>query len=139
MIKIDEEVTFLLVDDESMVLSMLGTQLERMFPETGFRRHKIEKVSHGEDAIEAHKKMKIDMTFLDLDLPDKNGIDVLKEIREDKPKAYIVIVSGLGTADNVKSALSAGANGFIVKPFTPEKVKETLKKYKKTAFAHLFK
>lgn len=64
-----------------------------------------------------------DIVFLDIGLPDTSGFAVLQQIMASDPEAYVVMFSGSGYLDNVTSALTAGASGFIAKPFKKEKMK----------------
>lgn len=69
----------------------------------------------------------VDLVTLDITMPNKNGIEALKEIRALDPKARCVMVSAMGTDDYVKQAILLGAKHFIAKPFKQEKVYEVLK------------
>jgi CheY-like chemotaxis protein len=63
-----------------------------------------------------------DIVFLDIDLPDASGFDVLHSIMENDPDAYVVMFSGNSYLDNVTDALGAGASGFVAKPFKKDKM-----------------
>jgi CheY-like chemotaxis protein len=76
----------------------------------------------GRSAILNHLKAAPDIVFLDIDLPDITGHDVLGKILELDPGAYVVMLSGNGNAENVTKAVKAGAKGFVAKPFTKEKL-----------------
>lgn len=65
-----------------------------------------------------------DVVFLDIGLPDASGFDVLHQILESDPDAYVVMFSGNSYLDNVTNALSNGASGFISKPFKKEKMRQ---------------
>ncbi|MBI1274821.1 response regulator [bacterium] len=64
-----------------------------------------------------------DIVFLDINLPDHNGFQVLKEIIHKDPEAYVVMFSGNSYLDNITHALNAGASGFVPKPFSKEKMR----------------
>ncbi|MDH5259607.1 MAG: response regulator, partial [Gammaproteobacteria bacterium] len=72
-----------------------------------------------------------DITFLDIEMPDGDGLEVLKYIKDNKVKTFSVMVSAHGTFENVKNAMDSGADGFIVKPYSEKKVVEMIKKYRK--------
>ena len=123
------ELNVLLVDDESNILSWLSSVIKGVNGDA-----KILTSSNARDAIKTYKQKKIDITFLDIELcsdKNKNGIYCLEEIKKLNNDAFVVIISGLGTADNVKLALKAGAKGFIVKPCNANKVAEALDNYMK--------
>jgi len=58
-----------------------------------------------------------DVVFLDINLPDKNGYEVLQWIMRNDPGANVVMFSSNDHMDNITDALDAGASGFIGKPF----------------------
>lgn len=118
-----KDLKVLVVDDESLVLGMLGTLLSEL------QIKDITKATNGEQAIMAHNSKIIDVTFLDIEMPGKNGLDTLKEIRKINKDAYVIILSGSSTVQNVKGALSAGAKTFIAKPYTANKIIKALKGY----------
>ena len=59
-------------------------------------------------------------------MPGIDGLATLKLIKKLDPNAYVVMVTGAGTITNVKLALSLGAKGFIVKPFSQSKIEEAV-------------
>lgn len=64
-----------------------------------------------------------DIVFLDIGLPDRNGIDVLQELIACDPDAYVVMVSGNNHLDTMITALNAGAAGFVAKPFQRDRMR----------------
>lgn len=113
----------LIVDDESLVLGMLGTLLSEL------KITNITKAINGEQALNAHKSKVFDITFLDIEMPGKDGLETLKEIKKVNKDAYVIILSGSSTIQNVKGALAAGAKTFIAKPYTANKIIKALKGY----------
>ena len=84
------------------------------------------------DGVEALKKIVLiqpDIVFLDIDMPIKTGLDVLQDLQGMDAKVYPVIVSGHNTAANVAEAIKAGAKGFVVKPYSSDKLEQILQKY----------
>ena len=71
--------------------------------------------SNGEDALEGILQTDVDVVLLDLSLPVISGIDVLSRIRESKPEARCLIISGYGQREHVQAAMDAGANGYLLK------------------------
>lgn len=64
-----------------------------------------------------------DIVFLDIGLPDRNGIDVLHEIISCDPDAYVVMMSGNSHIDTMAATLTTGASGFIAKPFQRDRMR----------------
>lgn len=69
-----------------------------------------------------------DVLFLDIGLPDISGHDILKNIFEIDPDAYIIMFSGNGDKENVLKAINLGAKGFLGKPFTQDKLLQYIEK-----------
>jgi DNA-binding NtrC family response regulator len=86
-------------------------------------------LSGGRAAIKMVENKDIPLVFLDIELLDISGIDVLKKIKSKHPGTYVVMVSGESSADNVNATIEQGANGFIVKPFSTEKITQALKNF----------
>ena len=66
-------------------------------------------------------------------MPGSDGLSALKEIRGFDPQAYVVIVSGHGSLENVQEALALGVAGFVVKPFSSRRIAEALQKFAQSA------
>jgi CheY-like chemotaxis protein len=71
----------------------------------------------GQDCLAAMREKRFDLLFLDIHLPDRNGIDLLKTLRNVSPYTRTVVVSWDGTLQNKEAALAAGAEQFLEKPF----------------------
>lgn len=71
----------------------------------------------GQECLAAMREKRFDLLFLDVHLPDANGIELLKIVRGISPDTRIVIISWDGSLRNMESALSAGAEQFLEKPF----------------------
>ena len=78
--------------------------------------------SNGQDAIDSYKREKPQIVFLDIVMPVKDGNAAIREIREFDPRAEIVIVSSVGTQEQLKAAIKAGAKDFVQKPLNPKQI-----------------
>ena len=76
----------------------------------------------GNEAVEKYKEHKPDLTFMDIVMPNKTGIEALREIRAEDPDAKIVMASTVGTQANLISAIKEGAFEFLQKPVKEEDV-----------------
>lgn len=74
------------------------------------------------EAIESYQMHAPDMVFLDIDLPDYSGHFVLQTLIKNDPDAFVVMLSGNSFKENILAAFEDGAQGFITKPFTKEKM-----------------
>jgi len=88
----------------------------------------VAEASNGLQAIDKYKKAKPDIVIMDLIMPDMGGIEAIKKIKEQDANAIIVVCSAMGQQALVMEALDAGAKDFIVKPFQPAQILDTLKK-----------
>lgn len=86
------------------------------------KQYDVIDVEDGKDALSTYAIISPDVTFLDIDLPDVNGHDLLKTLLRIDPEAYIVMLSGNSDQDNVIRAIKAGAKGFVTKPFLKERL-----------------
>jgi len=112
----------LIADDASFMRQMIREIIE---PE-GYEV--VGEATNGIEAVEQYKSLQPDVVTMDIVMPKRSGIDAVKGILAEYPTACIVMCSALGQETLVMEALQAGARDFIVKPFKPDNVINTLKK-----------
>lgn len=112
----------LIVDDAAFMRMTIKMMLER----NGFEI--AGEAEDGEDAVTKYQEFHPDVVTMDITMPELNGIDSLKLILKNDPKAKVVMVSAMGQERMVKESILSGAKSFIVKPFKEEHVVETLTK-----------
>ena len=100
----------LVVDDDNLVCWALRKELVH-------HRLNARIAGSGEECLSAVRENRFDLIFLDIHLPDANGIDLMKPIREISPDTRIVIISGDGNFQGKERALSEGAAQYLEKPF----------------------
>lgn len=88
----------------------------------------IGETANGKEAIQKCKDLQPDLITMDITMPEMDGVDAVKEIRSINPNVKIIMCSAMGQQSMVMDAIKAGANDFIVKPFTPERIKEAVEK-----------
>lgn len=98
----------LVIDDDEMDLQLMNL----LFTREGYE---VVKTADGPQGIDLYKKLSPAFVFLDLGLPSKNGMDVLKEIKQFDGKARIVLITGYGSEKVVHDALQLGALDLIEK------------------------
>ena len=81
---------------------------------------------NGVEAVDLYKSEKPDLVFMDIVMPEKDGTTALSEIREFDNEAVIIIVSSVGTQEQLKKAIQLGAKDFIQKPFEKNQIKEII-------------
>ncbi len=85
--------------------------------------------ANGEEALDVFKKEKPELTFIDLVMPKMDGIEAIKAIKKVDSEANIIVVSSIGTKNELKRAIEAGTTDFIQKPFSVEQIRLLLKSY----------
>jgi len=113
----------ILVTDDAAFMRM---QLKDILTKLG--HEVIGEAENGLDAIEQYKKLEPEIITMDITMPEMDGIAAVKEIRKINPAAKIIMCSAMGQQGMVVEAIQAGAKDFIVKPFTPDRIKEALEK-----------
>jgi UDP-3-O-[3-hydroxymyristoyl] N-acetylglucosamine deacetylase len=109
----------LIVDDEQGILTTLGHVLE----DEGYRTITTRS---GEEALELYRKRRPAVVFLDIWLPDRDGIETLKRLREVDPDAAVIMISGHGTAPTAVTSIKMGAYDYLEKPLAYNRVLEAL-------------
>ncbi len=112
----------LIADDASFMRQMIREIVES----EGFEV--CGEASDGVEAVDEFKRLQPDVVTMDIVMPLKSGIDAVRGIMAIDPSACVVMCSALGQETLVTEAIQAGAKDFIVKPFKPDAVIETLKK-----------
>lgn len=113
--------TVLVVDDAAFMRMMIRDIL------TG-EGYVVREAINGLDAVKKYTEQRPDLVTLDITMPEMNGLDALRAIREVDSHARVLMVSSMGQQQMILDALESGAMDFIVKPFQPTKVLETVKK-----------
>lgn len=111
----------LVVDDAAFMRMMIKDNLKKAgysdFSEAG----------DGEDAVNKYAECRPDLVLLDITMPVKDGIQALQAIKQINPQAKVVMCSAMGQESMVVEAIKLGALDFIVKPFKPERLIQTVK------------
>ncbi len=83
---------------------------------------------NGNEAVDVYKANKPDIVFMDIVMPEKTGVEALLDILAHDENAKVVIASSVGTQENLKIAIAAGAYDFLQKPIDFENVKKILER-----------
>jgi DNA-binding NtrC family response regulator len=110
----------LIVDDEETLARNIASFLAL----AGFETHLAASVAQ---ALAAHEKFQPDVTLLDLRLPDGDGLDVLKAIRERVPDHPVIMMTAFGDVETAVEAMKAGAHDFLRKPLSLSEVQAQIK------------
>jgi formate/nitrite transporter len=113
----------LVIDDEQIV----GESLRKTFQRNG-NGYKIETANSGQEGLKKARRDNFDLMIVDLKMPDINGLDVIKKLKEEQPDTMMVMITGYPNVDSATEALKTGAFDYISKPFTPEEISEVVEK-----------
>jgi DNA-binding NtrC family response regulator len=102
-------IAVMLVDDDDAYRTVMAEELAR----SGFEVHAV---ATGSAAVCAAKARAPQVVLLDLQLPDMNGLDVLRQIRATSPRSAVIMVTGQGSIESAVEAVQAGAADYVSKP-----------------------
>jgi DNA-binding NtrC family response regulator len=103
----------LVVDDEDIV----RTSCSRTLVPEGYE---VRLAKNGAEGLMMASEERFDLVLTDLKMPDMDGIEVLRIIKEKWPETAVIIVTGYQTVDTAVKAIKLGAYDYIEKPFTPD-------------------
>lgn len=117
-----KDISILLVDDDDMMRSFLRVILREVGAE------QIHEVGTADKALKFLMFNTIDLVFLDINLPDADGVEFVKVIKENQPDCEVLMVSGEVTMERVQQITNSGAKGFIAKPFSAKTIEKKVTK-----------
>jgi ActR/RegA family two-component response regulator len=97
--------------------------LEMVLNEGGFD---VNLAGTGELALEAFKQKRFDLLVADLRLPDIDGMEVIRQIKAEKPETEVIVITGYGTTATAVEAMKLGVHDFLPKPFTEDQIKKAI-------------
>ncbi len=120
----------LVVEDEKDTLVLLAEGLRRL-------DFKVETSVDGKDAIQKVKDFMPDLVVLDVMLPELDGLEVLKWIKENKPDIFVMLATGKKEIDDLKKGYSLEADYYVTKPYTIDEILKGINvilSFKETSF-----
>ena len=120
-------------DDETEFLDILSESLS-----SWCRAHQLTlqlyRFTNGDELISAHRAYGMDLILLDIQMPDMNGLQMLKEARERGSMTKVVILTAYSDFDYAKKAIALGIENYLLKPVNLTELKNTLSKIKEEIF-----
>lgn len=116
-----QPVSILLIDDHDMVIEGMKAILKHVE-----NVQVVATANNAFDAISILKKTKIDLCFLDINLPDISGIDLCLKIRNEFPEIYIIALSTFNQRSYIAQMMQNGASGYLLKSATKEEIEEAI-------------
>lgn len=114
--------TILIVDDAAIMRMSLKKIIENGGHEAAGE------AANGSEALEKYKMLKPDLVTMDISMPEVDGYEGLRSIREYDPEAKVIMVTSIQQKASVIKTLQDGAKGFVVKPFKEEQVIRAINK-----------
>ena len=112
--------TILIVDDDKSIRYSLKRMLEENFS--------VLTAQNGDEALARVKESTPDLIIMDIKMPGRSGIEVLKEIKLIDPKSLVILMTAYGTTETAIEAMKYGAFDYILKPFPIPQMKELVQK-----------
>jgi DNA-binding NtrC family response regulator len=112
-----ENRSILIVDDEKNIRLTLSQALQPI----GLR---VDTAVNGEDALEKINKEEFNLVLLDFKMPGMDGLEVLRRLKEMRPRMQVIIITAFGSIESAVEAMKIGAVDFIQKPFSPDEIRE---------------
>ena len=115
-----------IVDDEEMIQWTLKEAMES-------EGYEVETFDNGKDFLSYFKEYGADIVFLDVRLPDSNGLELLPEIIHIDPESIVVVMTAFGDVETAVTAMKNGAYDYLAKPYSKEEVSLLIKKIIQTS------
>ena len=115
----------LIIDDEESIRTTLSVMLQDL-------GHDVTSAEDAQAALREVEKSQFDIAFLDLKLDGTHGLELLPELLRNNPHLDIVVFTAFASIESAVEAMQGGAADYLPKPFTPEQVRQTLRKISKT-------
>ncbi|MHB9099758.1 MAG: response regulator [Syntrophales bacterium] len=114
----------LIVDDSFSMRSVI----KKVLSMSGFHMDQCYEAGNGREGIAVLEKEWVDVIISDINMPEMNGLEMLKQLKEhpDYQNIPVIVISTEGSEDRINEAFCNGAKGFIKKPFLPEDLKKIL-------------
>ena len=118
----DTSIKILLVDDSAIMREIIRNLLGKL----GYQE--VREAENGEVALEILKSDNFNLIIADWNMPKMSGLDLLKTVRKDEKykNTSFIMVTSEENKDNIISTLEAGADDYLVKPFSPDTLQEKL-------------
>jgi two-component system response regulator HydG len=113
--KMSAKTKVLVVDDEEVVRRSYVRTLTN-------ERCRVEVAWNGKDALRAMEQQPFDVVLLDQRMPEMDGMDVLKAIKEKWPESEVIMITGYPAVESAKQAVKLGAYDYLAKPVGPDEV-----------------
>jgi YesN/AraC family two-component response regulator len=114
-----KKLTAMVVEDETVANELLSSTFKNFFSD-------VYSAFNGKEALEMYQKTKPDIVFVDIVMPEMDGIELSRKIREINPNQIIIVISASNDIQKISESIEVGVNSFIQKPIDTKKIVELL-------------
>ncbi|MCJ7765912.1 MAG: response regulator [Thiovulaceae bacterium] len=114
-----KKLTALVVEDEKVANELLSSTFKNFFSS-------VNSAFNGKEALEMYKKFSPDIVFVDIIMPEMDGIELARRIREINPSQIVIVISASNDIQKISETIEIGVNSFIQKPIDTKKIIELL-------------
>jgi two-component system chemotaxis response regulator CheY len=107
----------IVVDDSSFQRTIVTNTIDTWFDVIGT-------AADGKEAIEVFREKRPEIVTMDIMMPEMNGIESLRRIKEISPETTVVMITSVSQDEKMREAARAGADGYVTKPVTTEELKD---------------
>jgi len=113
---------------------MMRKMIKKMLRMSGFKLDRVEEATNGSEALAMLQDRPIDVILCDINMPEMNGMELLRKIRgrlDSCAESKVIMISAVTDKDLIDTAIAAGADDYITKPFSPEVFRTRLRPFLK--------
>ena len=114
-----KKLTAMVVEDEGVANELLSSTFKNFFSE-------VSSAFNGKEALEMFERIQTDIIFVDIVMPEMDGIELSRKIREMNPNQIIIVISASNDIQKISESIEIGVNSFIQKPIDTKKIIELL-------------
>ena len=114
-----KKLTAMVVEDEGVANELLSSTFKNFFSD-------VASAFNGKEALEMYDRLKPDIIFVDIVMPEMDGIELSRKIREMNPNQIIIVISASNDIQKISESIEIGVNSFIQKPIDTKKIIELL-------------
>lgn len=114
-----KKLTAMVVEDEGVANELLSSTFKNFFSD-------VSSAFNGKEALEMYERLQPDIIFVDIVMPEMDGIELSRKIREMNPNQIIIVISASNDIQKISESIEIGVNSFIQKPIDTKKIIELL-------------
>ena len=114
-----KKLTAMVVEDEGVANELLSSTFKNFFSD-------VSSAFNGKEALEMFERIQPDIIFVDIVMPEMDGIELSRKLREMNPNQIIIVISASNDIQKISESIEIGVNSFIQKPIDTKKIIELL-------------